>query len=127
MLNVFDKNGNGKNLVEDSDILNFKRSKNIGSLPFNGIGEHVNIKVDMGASDKATIFVFGNHNGAIFAAIIQSSKGNTNPRIENLIGDLGINIVTNDGNAQTLQINSAIYGCFGAIATCEIVDVYGSA
>ena len=44
MLNVFDKNGNGKNLVEDSDILHFERSKNIGFLSFNGIGEHGNQK-----------------------------------------------------------------------------------
>ena len=74
MLNVFDKNGNDKNLVEDSDILNFERKEH-WIFPFNGIGEHVNIKVDMGASDKATIFVFGNHNGAIFQQLYNHLKG----------------------------------------------------
>lgn len=91
----------------------------------NTTGDKIQIELDFHSSDKATVIVFGNHNGQQFLTMMTVYRGSTSTNfINNIVGSLGVASITPQSNNNLIiRCNTTKYGTCTVIANVPIVNV----
>lgn len=122
MLEVYTKDGQLKNLAEQSDINNLKY---IASTGYNTKGNKYQIELDMPESaDKVAIILFGTHSTYPFLSLVYIRHNDTNATINDIVGSVHVVSVSSYDDKVVIRIETEMYGICGILSPVPILNAF---
>ena len=124
MLEVYNKDGTLKQIVEKSDIW---KNNYMYFLTYNSEYSKLQFTLDFsGGQEIASVFLVGSHseaNDQVFCGVI-TIKRNGTYLTKNILGNITVTSCSPSGNEVIVRINTATKGCCSLISTAPLVASY---
>lgn len=119
MLNMYDKEGKLKSIVEHDDV------KYIAQLGFNTNSSKIQIELDIpDFADKGAFLVIGTHNTVPFMSYVYVKHNNENAVIKNIVNSVNVTSISSYEDKVVVRMNTETYGTCSIFSSVPILDAF---